>query len=67
MGWPKGALTCDREVCRIRLELGEEWVKAEPAVLVVIVTGQNLIKARKNQAKGESRSIPRDCRDISLR
>lgn len=54
-------------MCRIRLELGEEWVKAEPAVLVVIVIGQSLITARKNQAQGESRSIPRDCRDISLR
>lgn len=55
------------EVCRIRLELGEEWVKAEPAVLGVTVIGQSLITARKNQAQGESRSITRDCRDIGLR
>lgn len=43
-------------MCRIRLEFGEEWMKAEPAVLGVTVIGQSLITARKNQAQEEHTS-----------
>ena len=43
-------------MCRIRLEFGEEWMKAEFAVLGVTVIGQSLITARKNQAQEEHTS-----------
>ena len=41
-------MTCDMQVYRIRLEQGEEWVEAEPAVLGLMVTGQSLITSGKN-------------------